>query len=235
MKTLRFRVLLSAVFLSFLVTIAAFGAAQQTAAPTPSGDPMMDQMMRDPAAMQKMMNSMMADPKSRQAMIDAMAKNPEMMTMMMTRMMSSPDHCRLMAEQMARDPNACRNMMKAMSSRMKPAAEKDMMSMCSGMMQSSTRPAAAAARSKKSDEHTIDVGSEFSPSTIKVKKGVPVTLKFRRSGKPTCATSVTFPDLGITRELPDNQTTAIEITPSKSGPLTFSCGAGMLHGKLVVE
>ena len=84
-------------------------------------------------------------------------------------------------------------------------------------------------------QYTIDVGPDFSPSTIRVKKGVPVRLNFRRSSKPTCASSVTFPTLGITRVLSENKTTAIDITPKKSGDLTFACGMGMMQGKLVVE
>lgn len=221
---------LSLLFLVLIITVFASGAQAQTN--DPMMQQMMDQMMRDPKMMQQMMDRMMADPKGRQAMMDAMSKNPEMMT----QMMMNPEHCRVMAEQMSKDPQACKNMMEAMMKKTGPASGGQMMDMCSAMMQkkgsaSSEHTSAAAPAA----QYTIEVGSQFSPATINVKKGVPVRLNFRRSGKPTCASSVTFPTLGITRELPDNKTTAIDITPASTGDLTFSCGVGMLHGKLVVQ
>ena len=77
--------------------------------------------------------------------------------------------------------------------------------------------------------------SGFHPSSIEVTKGQKTTLEFRRTSDETCATSVVFPDLKLEKALPLNQTVAIELPTNVSSTLTFQCGMGMYHGKLVVR
>ena len=75
----------------------------------------------------------------------------------------------------------------------------------------------------------------FHPSSIQITKGQPTTLEFRRTTEETCATSVVFPELKIEKALPINQTVAIELPADTRSALTFQCGMGMYHGKIVVR
>jgi hypothetical protein len=75
----------------------------------------------------------------------------------------------------------------------------------------------------------------FHPSSIEISKGQRTTLEFRRTTDETCATSVVFPELKIEKALPLNQTVAIELPADTSSTLTFQCGMGMYHGKIVVH
>lgn len=75
----------------------------------------------------------------------------------------------------------------------------------------------------------------FDPAVIPAKAGQPLKLAFFRPNAANCAREVVFPDLGIRKELPPGQTTVVDITPAKSGPLGFECGMKMLKGKLIVR
>ena len=206
---------------------------------------MMDRMMSNPEMMQQMMARMMDDPESMQSMMDSMMKNPQACIDMMDKMMKNPEHRRLMIDHMARHGETCRKMMQEMAGRMEEPDAEEMMNLCSSMMQESgggssaekTAPAAAPAPSSTAavQEHTINVGGEFSPSSLTVEKGKPVRLHFRRGTESTCGTEVIFPDLNIRRSLPPNQTTTVELAPQKSGTLTFTCGMNMMRGKLIVQ
>jgi hypothetical protein len=78
-------------------------------------------------------------------------------------------------------------------------------------------------------------GRGFHPSSVEISKGQKTTLEFRRTSDETCATSVVFPDLKLEKALPLNQTVAIELPADVSSTLTFQCGMGMFHGKVVVH
>ena len=75
----------------------------------------------------------------------------------------------------------------------------------------------------------------FDPEVIEAKAGQPLKLAFFRPNEANCGREVVFPDLGIRKELPPGQTTVVDITPSKSGPLGFECGMKMLKGQLIVR
>ena len=75
----------------------------------------------------------------------------------------------------------------------------------------------------------------FSPSTIEVEKGFPVTLLFTRTDKKACGSKVVFRSLKITKALPVGKEVAVVITPRKTGDIAFACGMGMHKGKIVVE
>lgn len=209
---------------------------------------MMDRMMNDPKMMQQMMDRMMNDPKMMQQMMDSMMKNPQACITMMDKMMENPEHRRLMVDHMTKHAETCRNMMQEMAGRMDEPAAREMMNMCSLMMKESgsttstvdSAPAAApnpssSGASAAVQEHTINVGDGFSPASIKVQKGKPVRLHFRRGNEPTCATEVVFPKLNIRRPLPANETTTVQFTPQNAETLAFGCGMNMLGGKLVVQ
>jgi hypothetical protein len=75
----------------------------------------------------------------------------------------------------------------------------------------------------------------YEPARIQAKAGQPLKLAFFRVDAQNCGRLVKFPSLGIERELPPGQTVVIEVTPRKSGALTFSCGMNMMHGELLVQ
>ena len=82
-------------------------------------------------------------------------------------------------------------------------------------------------------EVTVTVDGGYEPSQIVVQAGQPVRLNFDRKDASSCLEEVRFPDFHIARELPLNQTTAIEFTPDKPGKYEFTCGMNMFRG--VVE
>jgi plastocyanin domain-containing protein len=81
----------------------------------------------------------------------------------------------------------------------------------------------------------ITVGEDgFAPNHVEVKRGGKATLRFTRTTDKTCATAVAFPELGLNKPLPLNQTVDIEIPADKARTLTFQCGMGMYKSKIVV-
>jgi len=70
---------------------------------------------------------------------------------------------------------------------------------------------------------------------IVVEHGKPVRLTFRREETTACSEKVLFPDFNRSAELPEGELVPIEFTPQDPGEYGFSCGMGMLHGKLIVR
>ncbi len=84
-------------------------------------------------------------------------------------------------------------------------------------------------------EVAVTVRGGYRPSTVRVHAGRPVRLVFDRQETSGCSEEVVFGDFGVRRFLPANQRTAVEITPPSPGTYEFTCGMGMLRGKLVAE
>ncbi len=84
-------------------------------------------------------------------------------------------------------------------------------------------------------EITVLVSGGFEPSTIKVHAGQPVRLLFDRRETNPCSEEIVIPAFGVKKFLPPNERTAVEFTPTTPGTYDFSCGMGMLHGRVVVE
>lgn len=82
---------------------------------------------------------------------------------------------------------------------------------------------------------TIIVQGGYDPAVVRVKAGQPVRLIFDRQETSGCSEEVVFADFGIRRFLPAHQQTVIEVTPPKAGVYGFTCGMGMLRGKLIAE
>lgn len=95
--------------------------------------------------------------------------------------------------------------------------------------------AAAAVSGSGAQEVRIEVRGGYSPSTVKVRRGVPVRLLFDRQETSGCSEEVVLGDFGIRRFLPPHQQTAVEFTPEEPGSYEFTCGMSMLRGKIVVE
>lgn len=84
-------------------------------------------------------------------------------------------------------------------------------------------------------EINVMVKGGYSPDVIVVKRGMPVRINFYRNETDDCSDTIVFGDFKIRKPLPAFKTTPIEFTPEKPGEYTFTCGMGMMRGKLIVE
>jgi P-type Cu+ transporter len=98
------------------------------------------------------------------------------------------------------------------------------------------RPAARAALNRSGvQEVLVRVAGGYEPSQVRVTQGVPVRLTFDRQETSGCSEEIVLPDFGIRRFIPAHRKTQIEFTPSEPGDFEFTCGMGMLRGRLTVE
>ncbi|HEY0153327.1 MAG TPA: cupredoxin domain-containing protein [Longimicrobium sp.] len=84
-------------------------------------------------------------------------------------------------------------------------------------------------------EVTVVVQGGYSPAHVRVKAGAPVRLLFDRQETSGCSEEVVIPDFGIRRFLPANHQTPVEFTPERAGSYEFTCGMGMLRGRITVD
>ena len=82
---------------------------------------------------------------------------------------------------------------------------------------------------------SIKVDAGYSPSTIVIKKGQPVTLNIERIDASNCLEEIILPEWGIKKYLPVNKEISINLEPKKEGEYPFHCGMNMFHGKIIVE
>ncbi|HEV8611890.1 MAG TPA: cupredoxin domain-containing protein [Gemmatimonadales bacterium] len=94
------------------------------------------------------------------------------------------------------------------------------------------RPALAGAGVQ---EISVTVRGGYDPAEIEVEAGRPVRLWFDRQETSGCSEEVLLPDFKIRRFLPPLRKTAVEFTPQHPGEYEFTCGMGMLRGKLIVR
>ena len=97
------------------------------------------------------------------------------------------------------------------------------------------RTAATAAVAGGRQEVRVAVRGGYTPAALRVKAGAPVRVVFDRQETSGCSEEVVFPDFGIRRFLPAHHETAVELTPPSPGSYEFTCGMGMLRGRLIVE
>jgi plastocyanin domain-containing protein len=84
-------------------------------------------------------------------------------------------------------------------------------------------------------EVRIEVAGGYSPSVVQVRRGAPVRLIFDRRETSGCSEEVVLGDFGIRKYLPAHEETVVEFTPEDAGAFEFTCGMGMLRGRIVVE
>lgn len=99
------------------------------------------------------------------------------------------------------------------------------------------KEASEAKISKEKQEVTIIVEGSYSPAEVTVKKGIPVEITFDRRESGDCSEWVIFQikTKELKAKLAPFAKTKMEFTPMEIGEFPFSCGMGMLHGKLVVK
>ncbi|MGH7535244.1 MAG: cupredoxin domain-containing protein [Gemmatimonadales bacterium] len=82
---------------------------------------------------------------------------------------------------------------------------------------------------------TIEVEGGYTPALVRVQAGRPVRLDFHRRETSGCTEEVVIPDFGIRTFLPPHRITPVEFTPVKPGSHEFTCGMGMVRGRVIVE
>ena len=80
----------------------------------------------------------------------------------------------------------------------------------------------------------VEVKGGYSPAVVRVQAGRPVRLEFHRDETSSCTEEVVLPDFGIRTYLPAHRTTPVSFTPAE-GTYEFTCGMGMVRGKIVAE
>lgn len=84
-------------------------------------------------------------------------------------------------------------------------------------------------------EVEITVRGSYSPDVIRLVEGVPARLVFDRQESGDCTSTVVFPDLQLSRQLPAHGRAVVEFTPTRAGRSSFGCAMNMVRGTLVVE
>lgn len=89
-------------------------------------------------------------------------------------------------------------------------------------------------RSGELREVRIRVRGGYEPSTVVAPAGEPLRLIFRRDDSLACTEEVVFPHFGRSATLPAGEDVTVELLPQEPGEYPFTCGWGMLRGRLVV-
>ena len=75
----------------------------------------------------------------------------------------------------------------------------------------------------------------YQPSSLKLRRGVPARVTFVRQVADGCGTEIVLPEYNLRRDLPLNKPVTVEFTPKKTGEFNFTCGMGMMRGKIIVQ
>ena len=93
----------------------------------------------------------------------------------------------------------------------------------------------ASVTSSGYQEATLLVKGGYTPATIRVERGTPVRLTFRREETSPCSEQVVFDAFGKHASLPQGELVPVELMPDQPGEYEFTCSMGMLRGTLVVQ
>ena len=96
-------------------------------------------------------------------------------------------------------------------------------------------PVAAAGAGTGPQSVRIVVDGGYSPSVVTVEAGRPVRLEFERRESSGCTEEIVVPDFGIRTFLPAHQVTPVHFVPVKPGTYEFTCGMGMVRGRLIAR
>jgi plastocyanin domain-containing protein len=84
-------------------------------------------------------------------------------------------------------------------------------------------------------EATIVVKGAYNPDVIVVEHGKPVRLNFLRQETAACSEEVVFADFHRRTQLPEGELVPVDFLPEQPGEYEFTCGMGMLRGKVLVR
>jgi len=82
---------------------------------------------------------------------------------------------------------------------------------------------------------TVVINNGYTPGTIEVKLGKPVELTFVAGKEIGCGGTVMFPSLNLSKTVTASRSVEIKFTPKAAGTISFTCGMGMLQGKVIVK
>lgn len=74
----------------------------------------------------------------------------------------------------------------------------------------------------------------YEPQTIVAEAGLPLRIVFQREESAACSERVVFPAFGKSAMLPKGKKVAVDLLPTTPGEYEFTCGMGVLRGRLVV-
>jgi len=74
----------------------------------------------------------------------------------------------------------------------------------------------------------------YSPDVINVVPGVLVRMLFDRQERSSCSSRVVIPAFDVNQNLPAFETTEVEFLATEPGEYEFTCGMGMLRGRILV-
>ena len=74
----------------------------------------------------------------------------------------------------------------------------------------------------------------FEPSSLKIKKNVPVKWVVKGDEVSGCTNKIVIPSLNIAKNIKTGEN-IISFVPADAGEIPFSCGMGMVRGKFIVE
>ncbi|MDO8462919.1 MAG: cupredoxin domain-containing protein [bacterium] len=77
-------------------------------------------------------------------------------------------------------------------------------------------------------------GRNYTPETIRVRRGVPVEITADLATLRGCFTSFVIPDLNLWTQFTTARPT-FAFTPDRAGTFRFTCAMGMGSGRLIVE
>lgn len=80
----------------------------------------------------------------------------------------------------------------------------------------------------------VRVKGGYDPDLLVARAGEPVRITFHRSESSPCSQEVFFHDYGLRALLPEGEAVTVELPPAEPGEYPFSCGMGMLRGRLLV-
>lgn len=83
-------------------------------------------------------------------------------------------------------------------------------------------------------EAQVDARGRSEPDTIVTHVGRPLRITFTRHDSWPCADRVVFPDFHVMADPPPRTDVVVELPPAEAGEYEFTCGMGILEGRLVV-
>lgn len=100
---------------------------------------------------------------------------------------------------------------------------------------SGREPVAAAHGVSGVQEIRVRVEGGYVPASVRVSAGRPVRMVFDRQERSGCSEELVMPAFGVKRFLPPFEETVVEFTPREAGTFEFTCGMGMLRGRVIVD